>query len=59
KQVARERVLNNINQKIQGTTTMDSALQTAIQELGKALKARYTQIELTVESPPNGFNGQE
>ncbi len=59
KQAARERVLNSINQKIQGTTTMDGALQTAIQELGKALKARYTQIELTVESSPNGFNGQE
>lgn len=59
KQVARERVLNNINQKILGTTTMDEALQTAIQELGKALRARYTQIELTMDLPSNGLNGQE
>lgn len=59
KQVARERVLNQINQKILGTTTMDGAMQTAIQELGKALRARYTQIELTMESPLNGAEGQE
>lgn len=57
KQVARERVLNSINQKIQGTTTMEGAMQTAIQELGRALQARSTQIELSLELLPNGSEG--
>ncbi|MEM7117426.1 MAG: GAF domain-containing protein [Chloroflexota bacterium] len=51
KQADRAEIVNSINQKIQGTTTMEAAVQMAIQELGQALRAKYTQIELT---QPNG-----
>lgn len=47
----RERLINTITQKIQGTATVPHALQTAIQELGLALKAKRTRVEL---SPPVG-----
>lgn len=43
----RERMVNEIAQKIQGTATVDRALQVTIQELGKALKARYTKVAIT------------
>ncbi|WP_420645537.1 GAF domain-containing protein [Candidatus Leptofilum sp.] len=44
----REQLLNNITHKIQGTMTMESALQTAVQELGKALKVKHAQAELNL-----------
>lgn len=47
KQAEKEHLVNVITQKIQGTVTMESALQTTIQELGQALQARYTQVKLT------------
>jgi PAS domain S-box-containing protein len=53
----REAIINDITAKIQGTVTVDSALQTTIQELGKALKARKTRVALGVTSTelePNG-----
>lgn len=58
----RERLVNTITQKIQSATTIEGALQTAVQELGQALKARHTQAELatlpeTTSSQPNGTNG--
>jgi len=40
----RERLINTITQKIQGAATVSGALQTAIQELGLALKARRTHV---------------
>ncbi len=40
----RERLINTITQKIQGAASVSSALQTAIQELGLALKARRTHV---------------
>lgn len=46
KQADKERLVNTITQKIQNTVTMESALQTTIQELGQALQARYTQVKL-------------
>lgn len=64
RQVERERLVNTISQKIQNTLTIESALKTAVQELGQALQAGYTRIELTRfekleqdESSPNGPNG--
>lgn len=42
----RERIVNEITQKIQGTLNMQNALQTAVKELGQALGAEHTQIEL-------------
>lgn len=47
KRAEREAKVNLISQKIQNATTVEGALQTAIQELGVALKARRTFVELT------------
>jgi GAF domain-containing protein len=43
----REQMVNTIMQKIQSTVTVESALQTTIRELGQALQARYTLVEVT------------
>jgi GAF domain-containing protein len=43
----KERIINMVAQKIQSKVTMEDALQTAVTELGTALKAQYTQIELS------------
>ncbi len=53
KQAEREAQLAAINQRIQAATTVDDALQVAISELGQALGAKMTQVEigLPVESP--------
>jgi PAS domain S-box-containing protein len=53
----RERLLNEITQKIQGTHTMEGALQTAVKELGQALKAKYISVDLAAEPLTNGNNG--
>jgi PAS domain S-box-containing protein len=50
----REQLVNAITQKIQSAVTVESALQTTIQELGQAFQARSTRIEL---GP--GANGQK
>lgn len=57
----RERIVNEITQKIQGSLSMESALQTAVKELGQALSAKYTQVELKLgkeaaAQAPNGGN---
>lgn len=41
-----ERALGNIDRRIQGAVNMDDILQTAVRELGKALRMPYTAIEL-------------
>ncbi len=46
KQAEKEQLVNVITQKIQSAVTIESALQTAVQELGQALQARYTQVKL-------------
>ncbi len=48
KQAAKERLVNLVSQKIQNTVTIESALETTITELGKALQARYTKAELSL-----------
>lgn len=42
----REHMVNTITEKIQRTVTMEGALQTAIEELGRALQARQAQVAL-------------
>jgi GAF domain-containing protein len=48
KQAQKERLVNIVSQKIQSTVTVESALETTITELGKALQARYTKAELSL-----------
>ncbi len=50
----RERLLNDITQKIQSTVTMESALQTAVAELGQALKLKKAVVELSTSEQSNG-----
>ncbi|MBE7530345.1 MAG: GAF domain-containing protein [Ardenticatenaceae bacterium] len=58
----RERIVNEITQKIQSALSMESALQTAVKELGHALGAKFTQVELNLRDEPahqvaDGGNG--
>ncbi len=46
RQAQREQIVNAITQKIQGTVTIETALQTAIRELGQALQASHTLVAL-------------
>lgn len=46
----RQAVANEIRQKIQQTTTMEDALQTAVAELGKILNSKRAKIKIGSES---------
>jgi GAF domain-containing protein len=46
KRAERESVINIINQRIQSATSVESAMQTAIRELGQVFKARRTIAEI-------------
>ncbi len=50
----REALINTITQQIQSTTTIDNALQIAIREVGRALGARRTSVQLNVSKSGNG-----
>jgi len=41
-----EALINRISQQIQGTTNVDDALQVTIRELGRALNAKWTSVQL-------------
>lgn len=45
-QVTRETLINEINQKIVNTTTMEEAMQVAVRELGRATGAAQTRVKL-------------
>jgi GAF domain-containing protein len=50
----RESLINTIAQQIQSTTTIDSALQIAVRELGRATGASRTVVQLNVSPSGNG-----
>jgi putative methionine-R-sulfoxide reductase with GAF domain len=56
-QADRETLVNEINQKILGTTTMKEALQVAVRELGRASGSSGTRVQLKSGDPvQNGRN---
>lgn len=50
----RERLVNTIASKLTAQTTIDTILQTAVREVGQALRAPQVRIRLHSESVPNG-----
>ncbi len=48
----REALVNRIVQTIQSTTTVDRALQIAVRELGRAIGAPRTRVQLTLAAQP-------
>lgn len=50
----REALINSISQKIQAAPTVQSALQTAVSELGQALKLKKAAVALTPDRKDNG-----
>ncbi|MCB8946342.1 MAG: GAF domain-containing protein [Ardenticatenaceae bacterium] len=52
KRANRESIINTINQKVQGTTTIEAALEIATREIAQQLKARRATVE--IGTTPNG-----
>lgn len=50
----RQRLLNEINQKIQATQNMEEALQIAVREIGQAVGAKHTRARLLPKETANG-----
>jgi len=50
----REAMIGNIGQKIQSATTIEDALQVAVRELGRALKAEHSTVQLSLQESGNG-----
>lgn len=53
KRAEREAQINAINQRIQNTTSVETALETATREIGQLLKARRVAVEINA-TQPNG-----
>lgn len=53
-----EQALNQIAESIQLATSMDDILQTAVRELGKALRVPHTAIEVHLRDQVNGSSGK-
>ncbi len=49
-----EVLVNTIGQKIQDTLTVESALQVAVREVGRALGGARTRVKLSQSASPNG-----
>jgi GAF domain-containing protein len=52
----RETLVSHISQQIQNTTTIEEALQVAVRELGLALKADRSAVQLSLQASPAGQN---
>ncbi len=50
----REAVVSRIGQRIQSATTIEDALQVAIRELGQALKAERSTVQLSLQAADDG-----
>jgi putative methionine-R-sulfoxide reductase with GAF domain len=53
-QAERETLINTIGQRIQSATTIESALQIAVRELGRAVAAQRTSVQLNAVKSGNG-----
>jgi len=53
KRADREAIINTINQKIQGATSVEGALQIAAREIGQKLKTRRMVVEIAGARPDN------
>jgi putative methionine-R-sulfoxide reductase with GAF domain len=59
KQADYEALINTINQKIQSTDSVDSALQVAAREIGRALNSQRTRVKLVTTNNNNGGHAHD